>query len=114
AGRARTTSRRCRSSVGRSRTKSRGSPARTTAPSSTSRPASARTCGATRTSHPLVPADPDHRVVTARVIGVPAPGTVVWRADGERTRDGAPVTGDLDDPDEVLRAGDGVVLEVVR
>lgn len=61
-----------------------------------------------------MPVDPDHRVVTATVIGVPAPGTVVWRADAERTRDGAPVTGDLDDADEVLRAGDQVVLEVVR
>lgn len=58
--------------------------------------------------------DPDHRVVTAQVIGVPAPGTVVWRADAERTRDGSPVSGDLDDPDEQLRAGDTVVLEVVR
>ncbi|HSP05122.1 MAG TPA: hypothetical protein VLR27_16565 [Acidimicrobiales bacterium] len=61
-----------------------------------------------------MPVDPDHRVVTATIIGVPAPGTVVWRADGERTRDGSPVTGDLDDADEVLRAGDQVVLEVVR
>lgn len=61
-----------------------------------------------------MPAHPDHRVVTATVIGVPAPGTVVWRADDERTRDGSPVTGDLDDPTEVLRAGDHVVLEIVR
>ena len=61
-----------------------------------------------------MPVDPDHRVVTATVIGVPAPGTVVWRADGERTRDGSPVSGDLVDPDELLRAGDRIVLEVVR
>jgi hypothetical protein len=61
-----------------------------------------------------VPADRDHRVVTATVIGVPAPGTVVWRADGERAPDGSPVTGDLDDPEERLRSGDRVVLEVVR
>lgn len=61
-----------------------------------------------------MPADPDHRVVTAQVIGVPAPGTVVWRADDERTKDGSPVSGDLDDPEERLRSGDHVVLEVVR
>jgi hypothetical protein len=61
-----------------------------------------------------VPGDPDHRVVRATVIGVPAPGTVVWRADGERTRDGSPVSGDLDDPEERLRSGDHVVIEVVR
>jgi hypothetical protein len=61
-----------------------------------------------------VPADPEHRVVTATVIGVPAPGTVVWRAEGERTRDGSPVSGDLDDAEELLRAGDRLVLEVVR
>lgn len=61
-----------------------------------------------------MPVDPDHRVVTATVIGVPAPGTVVWRADGERTRDGSPVSGDLDDPGEQLGAGDRIVLEVVR
>lgn len=53
-------------------------------------------------------------MVTATVIGVPAPGTVVWRADGERTRDGSPVSGDLDDPGGDLRAGDHIVLEVVR
>lgn len=58
--------------------------------------------------------DPDRRVVTATVIGVPAPGTAVWRADDERTRDGSPVAGDVDDPDELLRTGDRVVLEVVR
>jgi hypothetical protein len=61
-----------------------------------------------------VPVDPDHRVVAATVIGVPAPGTVVWRADGERTRDGSPVSGDLDDPGRHLRSGDRIVLEVVR
>ena len=33
-----------------------------------------------------MPTDPDRRVVTATVIGVPEPGTAVWRADGERTR----------------------------
>lgn len=52
--------------------------------------------------------------MTATVIGVPAPGTVVWRAEGERTRDGSPVSGDLDDAEELLRAGDRLVLEVVR
>jgi hypothetical protein len=61
-----------------------------------------------------VPVDPDRRVVTATVIGIPEPGTAVWRADGERSRDGALVSGDLDDPDERLRSGDRVVLEVVR
>lgn len=61
-----------------------------------------------------MPGDPDHRVVTATIIGVPAPGTAVWRADGERARDGSPVTGDLHDPHEQLRSGDRVVLEVVR
>ena len=61
-----------------------------------------------------MPVDPDHRVVTATVIGVPAPGTAVWRADGEAARDGSPVSGDLDDTDELLRTGDRVVLEVVR
>lgn len=61
-----------------------------------------------------MPADPDRRVVTAMVIGVPAPGTAVWRADGEASRDGSPVSGDLDDVDEQLRTGDRLVLEVVR
>jgi hypothetical protein len=61
-----------------------------------------------------VPVDPDHRVVTATVIGIPAPGTAVWRADGERTRDGSTISGDLEDPDELLRTGDRLVLEVVR
>lgn len=56
----------------------------------------------------------DRRVVTATVIGVPEPGTAVWRAESERTRDGSPVAGDVDDPDELLRTGDRVVLEVVR
>lgn len=58
--------------------------------------------------------DPDRRVVTATVIGVPAPGTAVWRADGERSPDGSPVAGDVDDPDELLRTGDRIVLDVVR
>ncbi len=58
--------------------------------------------------------DPDHRVVEATVIGVPAPGTAVWRADGERSPDGSPVTGDLDDDELALRTGDRLVLEVVR
>lgn len=61
-----------------------------------------------------MPTDPDRRVVRATVIGVPAPGIAVWRADGERARDGSPVTGDLDDPAEDLRSGDHLVLEVVR
>ena len=61
-----------------------------------------------------MPSDPDERVVTATVIGVPAPGTVVWRADAERSPDGSPVAGDLDDAREELRTGDRLVLRVVR
>ena len=58
--------------------------------------------------------DPDHRVVTATVLGVPEPGVAVWRADGERSVDGTALTGDLDDADRRLRTGDRLVLEVVR
>ena len=57
---------------------------------------------------------PDHRVVAATVIGVPEPGVVVWRADGEAPVAGSPVSGDLDDPERRLRVGDHVVLEIRR
>lgn len=53
-------------------------------------------------------------MVTAEVIGVPAPGTVVWRAVDQPTDGAAPVTGDLDDPERRLRTGDHVILEVER
>jgi len=61
-----------------------------------------------------VPTAPDHRVVSATVIGVPAPGLAVWRADDEAPVDGVPVSGDLDDPERRLRVGDHVVLEIAR
>ena len=53
-------------------------------------------------------------VVTASVIGVPAPGVVVWRAVGADPVDGVEVAGDLDDPDRTLRPGDALVLRVRR
>jgi hypothetical protein len=57
---------------------------------------------------------PQRRLVTATIIGVPAPGTAVWRAVDPPQVDGLPVTGDLDDPERRLRPGDHVVLEVER
>lgn len=53
-------------------------------------------------------------MVAATVIGVPEPGVVVWRADGEAPVHGSPVSGDLDDPERRLRVGDHVVLEIRR
>lgn len=48
-------------------------------------------------------------MITARVIGVPAPGLAVWRST-----DDPDVTGDLHDAPEDLRADDILVLEVER
>lgn len=57
---------------------------------------------------------PQVGVVTATVLGVPAPGVVVWRAVDVGPVDGVDVAGDLDDPEEVLRPGDRLVLRVRR
>lgn len=57
---------------------------------------------------------PPRRLVTATIIGVPAPGTAVWRAVEPAQVDGLPVTGDVDDPERRLQPGDQVVLEVER
>lgn len=54
----------------------------------------------------------DEQVVAATVIGVPAPGVAVWRAVDAGADPG--LAGDLDDPDELLRPGDAVVLRVRR
>ncbi len=51
----------------------------------------------------------DRHLVTATIIGVPAPGVAVWRAV-----DDPEIVGDLDDPDELLRPDDHVVLDVAR
>lgn len=56
----------------------------------------------------------DGYVVTAQVIGVPAPGTAVWRAVDRARIDGVDVTGDLEGADQVLRPGDHLVLRVRR
>jgi len=56
----------------------------------------------------------DEYVVTARVIGVPAPGLAVWRAVDAGPVDGVPVAGDLEGAGPHLRAGDRVVLRVRR
>jgi len=53
-------------------------------------------------------------VVTASVLGVPAPGVVVWRAIDAPPVDGVAVAGDLDDPERTLRPGDRLVLRVRR
>lgn len=53
-------------------------------------------------------------MVTATVIGVPAPGLAVWRAADGRRIDGVEVAGDLDDPGRTLRPGDHLVLRVRR
>lgn len=53
-------------------------------------------------------------VVTASVLGVPAPGVVVWRAAGVGPVDGVEVAGDLDDPERSLRPGDALVLRIRR
>jgi hypothetical protein len=57
---------------------------------------------------------PDEGVVTATVLGVPAPGLVVWRAADGRRVDGLEVAGDLEDPDRTIRTGDHLVLRVRR
>lgn len=59
-------------------------------------------------------AAPHEGLVTASVLGVPAPGVVVWRAVDATPVDGVEVAGDLDDPDRSLRPGDGLVLRVRR
>ena len=56
----------------------------------------------------------DGYVVTARVIGVPAPGLAVWRAVDTGPIDGVEVAGDLEGADPALRADDLVVLRVRR
>lgn len=53
-------------------------------------------------------------VVTASVLGVPAPGVVVWRAVDAGPVDGVDVAGDLHDPEQALRPGDRLVLRVRR
>jgi len=57
---------------------------------------------------------PVEYVVTARVIGVPAPGTAVWRAADGRRLEGLEVAGDLDDPERALRRDDQLVLRIAR
>jgi len=61
-----------------------------------------------------VAAAPREGVVTASVLGVPAPGVVVWRAVDAPPVDGVAVAGDLDDPERTLRPGDRLVLRVRR
>jgi len=53
-------------------------------------------------------------LVTARIVGVPAPGTAVWRAEDTRRLEGVDVAGDLEDPDRVLRRDDQVALRIRR
>jgi len=61
-----------------------------------------------------VAAGPGEHLVTARIVGVPEPGTAVWRAVGPARIDGVEVAGDLHDPDGLLRRDDRVVLRVRR
>lgn len=56
----------------------------------------------------------DEHVVTASVIGVPAPGIAVWRGVDRPRIDGVDVAGDLDGADRSLRAGDRLVLRIRR
>lgn len=56
----------------------------------------------------------DEYVVTARVIGTPAPGLAVWRAVDVPRIAGVDVTGDLENVGTVLRTGDHLVLRVRR
>ena len=51
----------------------------------------------------------ERRVVTARIVGVPAPGLAVWIST-----DDPDVAGDLDDAPEPMHADDLVVLSVER
>lgn len=53
-------------------------------------------------------------VVTATVIGVPAPGVAVWRAVDAPVAAGTDVTGDLEGAADSLRRGDHLVLRIRR
>lgn len=56
----------------------------------------------------------DEYVVTATIIGVPAPGLAVWRAVDTGSPAGVDVAGDLEGVDRSLRRGDHLVLRVRR